>query len=67
MDAITAHENIKINGGNNIHISHGHFPTQCYILKAVSMISNYTDNMNNPIACKMEVILGTLYEAALSW
>ena len=31
------------------------------------MISKHTDNMNDPIAHKMEIILGYFYEAALSW
>ena len=52
MDAIAAHENIKINGGDIIDdendISHA-LPTQRDILKAVSTISKCTDNMNDPM------------------
>ncbi|EDR11200.1 uncharacterized protein LACBIDRAFT_324795 [Laccaria bicolor S238N-H82] len=59
MDAIDARENIEINGGDDIddenHISHA-LPTRRDI---VSTIGKYTDNMNDPIARKMEAILGT--------
>lgn len=61
MDAIDVCENIEINGGDDIDdendISH-ELPSRRDILKAVSMIGRYTDNMNDPVARKMEAILG---------
>jgi hypothetical protein len=63
MDAVAACKNIKINSGNgindNINISHEPPPTRHDVLKAISTIGKYTDDMNDPIAHKMEVILGT--------
>ena len=56
MDAIAACKNIKINSGEDINIFHEPPPTLHDILKAISTIGKYTDNMN---ACKMEVILDT--------
>ena len=56
------HENIEINSGDETNIFHEPPPTQCEscdILKAVSAIGKYTDDINDPIACKMEVILDT--------
>jgi len=52
-------KNIKINGGDDINISHEPPPTRRDILKATSTIGKYTDGMNDPIARKMEVILDT--------
>ena len=52
-------ENIN---GNDINIFHEPPPTQGEshdILKAVSTIGKYTDNMNDPITHKINVILGT--------
>lgn len=62
MDAMAARENIEINGGDDIDddldVSHEPPPTQRDVLKAVATIGKYTDAMNDPIARKMEVILG---------
>ena len=62
IDAMTTHKNIEINGGsdiiNNNNIFHGPPPTWCDILQAVSTTGKYTDKISDPIACKMEVILG---------
>ena len=59
MDAITACKNIEINGGNNIdnniHISYKTSSIWHDMLKAVSTISKYTENMNDPIMHKMEI------------
>lgn len=62
MDAMVACENIKINSGNNIDddldVSHEPPPTQHDVLKVVTTIGKYTDDINDPIVHKMEVILG---------
>jgi len=53
----------KINGGDDvdddINTSHEPPPTRRDVLKAISTIGKYTDDMNDPIARKMEAILGT--------
>jgi hypothetical protein len=58
MGAIKARENIDINGGDDIEDgSHGHFdprPTYRDALKAVSTIREYIEDLNDPIARKME-------------
>ena len=58
MGAIKACENIDINGGDDIKDgSHGHFdprPTHREALKAVSTIREYIEDLNDPIAQKME-------------
>ncbi|KIK00821.1 hypothetical protein K443DRAFT_7397 [Laccaria amethystina LaAM-08-1] len=63
MDAVAARENIEINGGDDvdddINTSHEPPPTRRDVLKAISTIGKYTDDMNDPIARKMEAILGT--------
>ena len=43
---------------NDIDVSHEPPPTRRDVLKAVTTIGKYNDDMNDPIACKMEVILG---------
>ena len=60
MAAIKARENIDINGGDDIEDgSHGHVdpcPTYRDVLKAVSTIRRYIEDLNDPIARKMEAL-----------
>jgi hypothetical protein len=59
MDAINARENIEINSGNNEDddLPFEPRPTRRDVLKVVSTISRYIDDLNEPIAHKMEAIL----------
>ena len=61
MNAIEARENIEINGGDDVDddlpLEPG--PTRRDVLKAVSTIGRYIDDLNEPIARKMEAILGS--------
>ena len=62
IDSIAACENIKINSGDNVNeddIPIKPHPTQRDILKAVSTINRYLDDLNNPIACKLKGLLGS--------
>ncbi|KAH8988660.1 hypothetical protein EDB86DRAFT_2808318 [Lactarius hatsudake] len=61
MDARGARENLKINGGDDIdnNIPLEPHPTQANILKAVSMISKYTNDINDPLAHSIEAVLGS--------
>ena len=56
INSIVAHENIEINGGDNVNedIPIEPHPTCHNVLKAVSTINSYIDNMNNPIACNLK-------------
>ena len=61
INVIDAGENIKVNGGDDID-NNGPIephPTWCNILKAVSMIGKYTNDLNDPLAQKNEALLGT--------
>ena len=63
VDAIEARENIDINGGDDVDddISLEPCPTwrDVQVLKAVSTICRYTEDINEPIARKVEAILGS--------
>ena len=64
MDSIMACENIEINGGDNVNeddidISIEPCPTYCDVLKVASTISRYIEDLNCPIACKIEALLGS--------
>ncbi|KAH9066818.1 hypothetical protein EDB87DRAFT_1553257 [Lactarius vividus] len=61
MNAKEAHENLDINGGDDIDDDTPlePRPTQADILKAVSLISKYTNNINSPLARSVEAILGS--------
>lgn len=62
MDAVKAREDIKINGGDdvdNLETLLETQPTCCEVLKAVSTIGMYVGTMNDPLARKMETILGS--------
>ena len=59
MDAIKVHENMDINGGDDIEDGNltNPCPTYCNVLKAVSTICQYMD-LNDPITQKMQALLG---------
>lgn len=63
MDAIEARENIDINGGDDvddeIHIPTDPRPTHRDALKAASTIRRYIEDLNDPIARKMEALLAS--------
>lgn len=63
MDATTAHENINNNGGDDIEDGiqspTDPRPTHRDALKAVSTIRRYIEDLNNPIARKMEALLAS--------
>jgi hypothetical protein len=63
IDSIAACENIKANGGDDVDdledIPIKPRPTRRDILKAVSTISKYVNELNNPITRKLEDILGS--------
>ena len=61
MDAINAQENIEINGRDDVDddLPSEPCPTHWDVLKAVSTIGRYIDDLNEPIAHKMEAILGS--------
>jgi hypothetical protein len=60
VDAIEARENIDINGGDvDDDIPLEPRPTWRDVLKAVSTICRYTEDINEPIARKVEAILGS--------
>ncbi|KDR83316.1 hypothetical protein GALMADRAFT_56230 [Galerina marginata CBS 339.88] len=60
MAAIKVRENIDINGGDDIEDdSHSHIdprPTYRDVLRAVSTICRYIEDLNDPIAWKMEAL-----------
>ncbi|KAF8219085.1 hypothetical protein L208DRAFT_1555854, partial [Tricholoma matsutake] len=61
IDAIEARENIKITGGDDVDndIPLDPRPTYRDVLKAVSTIHRYIDDLNDPIAHKMEALLAS--------
>ena len=59
---IGAKENIEITRGDDINecpLSEPR-PTHCDLLKAVSTINKYTEEINDPFARNIEALLGTL-------
>jgi hypothetical protein len=61
MDAIDTCKNMEINGGDNDddNAPAEPRPKQSDVLKAVSTISRYIEDMNDPIAHKVEALLGS--------
>jgi hypothetical protein len=61
MDAVEARENIEITGGDDVDndIPLDPRPTYRDVLKAVSTIRRYIDDLNDPIARKMEALLAS--------
>ena len=61
INAIEACENMDINGGDDIDgIPADPCPTHCEVLKAVSTIHRYIEDLNDPIARTMETHLASL-------
>ena len=61
MDAVEARENIEIMGGDDVDndIPLDPRPTYRDVLKAVSTIRRYIDDLNDPIARKMEALFAS--------
>jgi DDE superfamily endonuclease len=62
MDSIVARENVEINGGDDVNEDDTPIeprPTRRDVLKAVSTISRYAEDLNYPIARKFEALLGS--------
>ena len=59
MDAVEARENIKINGGDDLddEVEIEPQPTRCEVLKAVSTISKYINELDDPVSRKLEGLL----------
>ena len=62
MDAVDAHENIHINSTddiNDIQSATNPRPTRRDVLKAVSTIRQYVEDLNDPISRKLEALLAS--------
>ena len=62
MDAIEACENVEENGGDDVD-DDGPVkpcPSRCDVLKAISTITQYVSELDNPLARKIETLLGSL-------
>jgi hypothetical protein len=62
INSISAHKNIEINGGYDVNeddLPIEPCPTWHEVLKAVLTIIRYIEDLNNPIAHKLEAILGS--------
>ena len=61
IDSISARENIEINGGDDVDVDGPvePYPTRREVLKAVSTIGKYTNDLNDPFAQKIEALLGS--------
>ena len=59
MDAIEARKNIDINGGDDVgdRVAIEPQPTWHKVLKAVSIINKYIDQLDDPVSCKIEGLL----------
>jgi len=58
IDSISARENIEIKGGDDVDDNgpvEPH-PTRCEVLKVVSTIGKYTNDLNDPFAQKIEAL-----------
>jgi hypothetical protein len=61
MDSIKARENIDINGGDDVDDDSPMepCPTRREVLKALSTIGKCIEDSNDPIARKLDILLGT--------
>ena len=60
IDAITARENINVIGGDDVDDEPVEpHPTRRDVLKAASTIGKYTNELNDPLAQKIEALLGS--------
>jgi hypothetical protein len=61
MDSIKARENIDINGGDDVDDDSPMEPrpTRREVLKALSTIGKCIEDSNDPIARKLDILLGT--------
>jgi hypothetical protein len=62
MDAIGARENIEKNGGDDVDEDGPvkPHPGRGEVLKAISTIMEYVSELDNPLACKIKTLLGSL-------
>jgi hypothetical protein len=60
MEPIKAHENININSRDNVNDDSPMepHPTRCEVLKVLSTIGKCIEDLNDPIACKLDTLLG---------
>ncbi|KAF8984899.1 hypothetical protein BDQ17DRAFT_1377164 [Cyathus striatus] len=61
IDLIAARENLEVTGGDDVdeNIPVEPLPTRHDVLKAVSTIKRYTEDMDDPFSCKVDTILGS--------
>lgn len=61
MDARVAHDNLEINGGDDIDgvVPLEPQPTRIDVCRAISVISKYIDDINNPLAREVEAALSS--------
>jgi hypothetical protein len=61
MDSIKACENIDINGGDDVDDDSPMkpHPTCCDVLKVLSTIGKCIEDSNDPVAHKLDILLGT--------
>ncbi|KAF8998974.1 hypothetical protein BDQ17DRAFT_1361557 [Cyathus striatus] len=61
MDLIAARESLEVIGGDDVDedIPVEPLPTRRDVLKAVSTIKRYTEDMGDPFSCKVDTILGS--------
>jgi hypothetical protein len=59
MDTVEARENIEINGGDDLDdgVETEPQPTRREVIKAVSTINKYIDDLDDPVSCKIEGLL----------
>ena len=57
INSISARENIEINGGDDGPVEPR--PTHHEVYKVVSIIGKYTNDLNDPLARKIDVLLGS--------
>jgi hypothetical protein len=61
INAVEARENLELTGGHDVDDDGPQepCPTRHDVVKAVSTITKYLDNCNDPVAHKLEVLLGS--------
>ena len=61
VDTRKAQDELEITGGDDVDddAQIEVLPTRCEVLKAVSVISNYVNTLNDPFARKLEAVLGS--------
>jgi hypothetical protein len=59
MDTVEARENIEINGGDDLDdgVETEPQPTRREVIKAVSTINKYIDDLDDPVSCKTSAVI----------